>query len=288
MEANEGESGIRVAFFLNLGFAILELFGGMWVNSMAILSDALHDAGDSLSLGLAWYLERYSHKGRDVRYSYGYRRFSLLGALANAIILITGGLWMLSAAIPRLLHPEPANAPGMALFAVVGIVINGAAALRAKSDKTLNAQVVVWHLLEDVLGWVAVLIVSFVLWFTDLEILDPLLSILITLYILYNVTGNLRKTLSLFLQAVPEDVDVAQIERQLQDIAGVQSSHHTHVWSLDGKHHVLSTHLVIAADAGREEILRIKRTVHAAIATLDCEHTTIEIEYADEECGLKG
>jgi len=160
--------------------------------------------------------------------------------------------------------------------------------LRAKSDKTLNAQVVVWHLLEDVLGWVAVLIVSFVLWFTDLEILDPLLSILITLYILYNVTGNLRKTLSLFLQAVPEDVDVAQIKRQLQDIAGVQSSHHTHVWSLDGEHHVLSTHLVVAADAGREEILRIKRAVHAAIANLDCEHTTIEIEYADEECGLKG
>ncbi|MFQ5434180.1 MAG: cation diffusion facilitator family transporter, partial [Anaerolineae bacterium] len=140
------------------------------------------DLGDSFSLGLAWLLERKAQKGSTSQFSYGYGRFSLLSALINTIVMVTGSLLVLSRVIPRLLNPEPTNAPGMFLFAVIGILVNGAAAWRLRGEAGLNARVVSWHMIEDVLGWAAVLIVSVVLFFTDAYILDPLLSILITLY----------------------------------------------------------------------------------------------------------
>jgi cobalt-zinc-cadmium efflux system protein len=211
-----GSTGnIKVAFFLNLAFTIFEIIGGIWTNSLAITSDALHDLGDSFSLGLSWYLENYAQRGKSERYSYGYRRFSLLGALSNIIILIVGGLFVLSQAIPRLLDPEPSNAQGMVLFAIVGVVVNGLAAMQMRGSPGFSARTVTWHLIEDVLGWVAVLIVSVVLLFTDLHILDPILSVLITLYVLYNALRGLRSMSALFLQAVPENVSVQEIEEQL-------------------------------------------------------------------------
>jgi len=278
---------IRIAFFLNLAFTVFEVVGGLFTNSLAILSDALHDLGDSFSLGLSWYMEKRSAQGSDERYSYGYRRFSLLAALVNTVVLIAGSLFILSEAIPRLFNPQHSNAQGMALLAVVGIAVNGLAALRLRGGQTLNAQVVAWHLLEDVLGWIAVLIVSIVLLFRDIHILDPLLSILITTYVLINVLRNLRKTIALFLQAVPESIDLGAVELALLAIPNVKSTHHTHIWSLDGEHHVLTTHLVVEADASKDELLRVKSDVTALAQNLNFEHTTIELEYEDENCAMK-
>ena len=280
-------NGLGTAFLLNFGFTILELIGGVWTNSVAITADALHDLGDTISLGLAWFLGRYAEKRQDQYYSYGYRRYSLLGALVNTIVLIVGGLIVLSEAIPRLLSPEPANAPGMIAFAIVGVIVNGLAVWRVKGERSLNAQVVAWHLLEDVLGWVAVLIVSLVLLFTDFYILDPILSVLITFYVLYNVIGNLRKTLAIFLQAVPEGIDINDIQHRLAAIEGVQSTHHTHVWSLDGEHHVLTTHLVVTDEAPKTAILEVKRRAIDIANNHDFDHVTIEIEYESEDCRLK-
>lgn len=278
---------IRLAFFLNLGFTLLEIVGGLLTKSIAILSDALHDLGDSLSLGIAWYLSRYSERGSDARFSYGYRRFSLLGALISTLILVVGSLYILSEAVPRLRQPELPNAPGMALFAVIGIAVNGFAALRLRGGRSMNAQAVGWHLMEDVLGWVAVLVVSIVLLFWDVPILDPLLSIAITFYVLFNVLRNLNQTVRLFLQGVPADVDIEAVEQQLQAIPGVRSTHHTHVWSLDGEHHVLSTHLVVDGDAAKAEICRIKGAAIGLVDDVAFEHTTIEIEYEDENCRMR-
>jgi len=285
--AHGDTADIKLAFFLNLGFTILEIVGGLLTNSVAILSDALHDLGDSLSLGIAWYLSRYSERERDVHFSYGYRRFSLLGALVTTLILVVGSLYVLYEAVPRLRNPVMPDAQGMALFAVIGIAVNGYAALRLRGGRSLNAQAVGWHLIEDVLGWIAVLIVSIVLLFVDVPILDPLLSIAITLYVLFNVLRNLNNTIRLFLQGVPKDVDIEAIKAQLQAIPGVRSTHHTHVWSLDGEHHVLSTHLVVDGAATREDVYRVKG---AAIRLFDedaYEHVTIEIEYEDEGCRLR-
>jgi cobalt-zinc-cadmium efflux system protein len=276
---------IRVAFFLNLGFTLFEIVGGLYTNSLAILSDALHDLGDSFSLGLAWYLERHSHKESDKKYSYGYRRFSLLAALINTIILIVGSLIILAKAIPRLVDPQHSNAAGMVVLALFGIAVNGFAALRVRRGGTLNAQVITWHLLEDVLGWIAVLIVSISLLITDSHILDPILSILISMYVLYNVVRNLRKTLALFLQAVPDAIELVEVEHSLQQIPLVVSAHHTHIWSLDGENHVLTTHLIVEDSASTEDLRRIKRDVRAITRNIPLAHSTVELEY-EADCSM--
>jgi cobalt-zinc-cadmium efflux system protein len=279
-------NNIRIAFFLNLGFTILEIFGGLWTNSLAILSDAVHDLGDSLSLGLAWFLDRYSKRTRDERYSYGYRRFSMLGALVNTIVLIVGAFLVLSRAIPRLLEPEQSNAPGMVAFALIGIVINGVAVLRLRGDKSMNARVVAWHLLEDVFGWVAVLIVAVILLFADVPILDPILSIVITAYVLYNVVKNLSATLSLFLQGVPEGYDIDTIEKDIKGVENVQSTHHTHIWSLDGEHHVLTTHIVVDEETSKEQVLCLRDDIRDLLKFYEFSHLTVEIEFGDKDCGM--
>lgn len=284
---NNTTTNLKIAFWLNLAFTLLEIFGGLWTNSMAILADALHDLGDSLSLGVAWYLGEYAQKESDQRYSYGYGRFSLLGALVNAIVLVGGSLFILSKTLPRLFQPEPTSGAGMIGFALIGIIINGVAALRLRGERSMNARLVAWHLLEDVLGWVAVLIVGITLLFVEIYILDPILSILITLYVLYHVISNLRETLQLFLQAAPPEVDLADIDRRLAAIEGVQSTHHTHMWSLDGERHVLSTHLLVDSAAAKADVTRIKCAAKEICADLALDHLTIEIEYEDEDCHLR-
>lgn len=281
-------SNIQVAFFLNLAFTLLEFVGGLWTNSMAIVADAIHDLGDTASLGLSWYLERFSQRGSSRTFSYGYRRFSLLGALLSGGVLIGGSLFVLSEAVPRLLGPQPTNAPGMLALALLGVLVNGAAALRMRSSTGLNARMVGWHLLEDVLGWVAVLIVSIVLLFTDeWYFLDPLLSLAITLFVLLNAARNLRSVMRIFLQAAPEGMDVGAIDEELRQLPHVQSTHHTHLWSLDGERNVLTTHLVVRADASKATIVEAKDRARRIAARLGADHVTVEVEYADEDCTMR-
>ena len=286
IRANSTTANLRTAFVLNLIFAILEVIGGLLTNSVAILSDAVHDLGDSLSLGLAWNLDRIAQRNGDAQFSYGYRRFSLLGAIISTIVLIIGSIIILVEAIPRLLAPEPTNAKGMIVFAVLGVVVNGVAALRLRGEKSHNARAIAWHLIEDVLGWVSVLAVSIILLFTDFYILDPLLSIVITIFILFNVLKNFKQTLVVFLQAVPEDVDVVSIDEQLTEIEHVCSTHHTHVWSLDGEHHVLTSHLVVDEGTSKESIVRIRKDVLSLVRELEFAHSTIEIEFGEDDCGV--
>ena len=181
---NHSEGNIKVAFLLNLSFAIIELIGGFWTNSVAILSDALHDFGDSLTLGLSWYFAKVARREKDETYTYGYKRFSILAAFINSIVLVTGSIFILFEAIPRLVHPETPNTSGMIILAIGGIIVNGAAAFRLSNGKNLNEKVVYTHLLEDILGWIAVLIGALVMHFFDSPIIDPLLSVLISVYIL--------------------------------------------------------------------------------------------------------
>jgi cobalt-zinc-cadmium efflux system protein len=277
---------LRLAFFLNLAFAILELVGGFLTNSVAILAGALHDLGDSTTLAVSWFLERVSQKDQDKRYSYGYKRFSLLGAVFSAMVLLTGSLFIFYEAIQRLISPQPSDARGMILFAVVGIAVNGAAVLRIRHEKNMNTRMIAWHLLDDVLGWSAVLIMSIVLYFADIRFLDPVFSLLITVFVVFNVFKNLRKTIVLFLQAVPEKINIKDLEARIRGMQMVRDVHHTHVWSLDGEQNVLTTHIVLESGAKREEIRRIKCLIHEMIPQYDLVHTTIEFEYLDEDCSM--
>lgn len=283
---HQNEENIKVAFFLNLGFAIAEIIGGVITNSMAILADALHDFGDSLSLAFSWRMERLSDKKGDQRYSYGYKRFSLLSALISAIVLLVGSIFIISEAIQRISNPQHSNAQGMLIFALVGIAVNGYAALRTSHGKNMNSKVISWHMLEDVLGWAAVLVVSIVLLVKDIHVLDPLLSLGVTAIVLFNVIKNLKKTLSLFLQGVPESVNIAVIEDEIMNMGMVSGIHHTHVWSLDGEQHVLTTHVVLCEGAKKEQIRAIKGKIKELSERHGLAHTTVEFEYMEDDCSM--
>ncbi len=284
---NSSGSNIKLAFILNLGFAILEMVGGILVNSVAILSDALHDLGDSLSLGMAWILERKSKKPGDKKFTFGYQRYSLLGALINGIILIAGSLFIIIEAIERFLSPQESNALGMLFFAFVGVAVNGYAAFRLKEGKTLNEKVAFWHMLEDVLGWVAVLLASLIMMVTDSTYIDPALSILITLFILWQVIKRLKETALIFLQGAPPKVSIAQVEEKLIGIDGVSSLHHTHLWSLDGEQNVFTTHIKLSKKIENMQQLAIVRNqIASVLEPFNFSHHTIELEMNNEVCRL--
>ena len=272
------------AFFLNVTFTIIEFIGGWLANSTAIMADAVHDLGDSLSIGFAWILSRFSNKKASDKYSYGYRRLSLFGALVNCIVLVIGSIWVLYEAIPRLSDPEMPVVEGMLGLALLGVAVNGYAVFKLKAGETLNEKVLTWHLLEDVLGWVAVLIVSIVLLFVELPILDPLLSIGFTLFILFNVFKNLKSTLILFLQAAPDEETQDKIRRSLTQLPEVNGIHHIHFWSLDGESHVLTAHLELVDKFDVNELIRLKEQVAKELSSYNLSHTTIEFEFPDEDC----
>lgn len=276
---------IGVAFFLNLAFAILEIIGGLWTNSMAILADALHDLGDSLALGFTWHFAKVSEKKGDADYTFGYRRFSLLGALVMAMTLLGGGILVLVRAIPRIINPEPSNAQGMIAFAIAGVLVNGIAALRMHGGHSLSERVVTWHFVEDVLGWIAVLIAAIVMHVSNISIIDPILSILITSYVLWNIGKRLKETLVILLQGVPEGLTVELLESEISKICGVMGVHHTHVWTQDGEHHVLSTHILCDPDSSIRQCAELRTTVKSRLAKLGVPHATIEMEPAlGEDC----
>ena len=256
------------------------------MNSVAIMSDAIHDLGDSLSLGTAWYLDNKSKQEYDEKFSFGYSRFSLLGALINSIVLIAGSIFVIYEAVGRILNPEHSDASGMIVFAVIGVLVNGYAAWKMSGGKSLNEKVVSWHLLEDVLGWVAVLIVGIVLKFKDIHYLDPALSLVITAYILWGVIRRLRETLFVFLQGVPNEIDLKEIEKEILAIDKVQSVHHLHVWSLEGENHVFTSHIKLKNIDSFDQIKRVKEEVYSVLKRYRFEHYTIQTELDTESCDL--
>jgi|TARA_B100001146_G_C16172127_1_gene430581 cobalt-zinc-cadmium efflux system protein len=283
---HHSSNNIKVAFFLNFAFTILEIIGGLYVNSIAIISDAIHDLGDTISLGTSWYLEEKSYKKSNKKFSFGYKRFSLLGALINSIILIIGSLYVITEAVGRILEPEHTDAKGMIFFAVIGVLVNGYAAWKLSSGKTMNEKVASWHLVEDVLGWVAVLVVGIILNFKDIHYLDPALSLLITIYILWNVFIRLKQTLFIFLQGVPEDLDINEIESKILNIDFVNSIHHMHVWSLEGEHNVFTAHIKIDDNSNLNNFKKVKFDVKDILKEYKFEHYTVEVEFNDENCDL--
>ncbi len=272
---------ISVVFFLNAFFVVVELVGGILTNSIAILSDALHDFGDCLSLAVAWILQKKAKKGSDNKYSYGYKRFSLLGSVFLSGVLTISSIFVIFEAVKRLAAPETVHAEGMLWLAVAGIVINGAAALRIKKGESLNEKAVFLHVMEDVLGWVAVLIVSVVMMFVDMPILDPILSIAISLWVLVNVYGNIKETFKVFLQAIPDNVDITALENNLNNIPEVKSIHDLHLWTLDGISHVMSLHVVTNS---LDDSCIIKEKIHEIGELVGINHITVEIEIEDDKC----
>lgn len=275
------EKNILIAFILNLGFSIFEFFGGIFTNSVAILSDSIHDIGDAISIGVSYFLEKKSKKGADKNYTYGYIRYSVLGGLITTVILMVGSILVIYNAIGRIINPVEVNYHGMIIFAVIGLVLNLIAAYVTKEGDSINQKSVNLHMLEDVLGWIVVLIGAIIMNFTDIKIIDPIMSIGVALFILINTLENLKKVLNLFLEKTPYNIDIDELKTHLLKIEDVEDVHHIHVWSIDGFNNYATMHIVSKS----KNIDEVKHKIREELEEHNICHSILETE--TEICGEK-
>ena len=273
------EKNILIAFLLNLSFAVFELIGGLWTGSVAILSDSVHDLGDAAGIGISWLLEKKSKRPCDEIYTYGYARYSVLGSIIVTLILLAGSTAVIVNAVSRILHPTAIHYTGMIVFAVVGVTVNLVAAFVTREGDSLNQKAVNLHMLEDVLGWAVVLVGAVIMRLTDFTLLDPLLSIAVAVFILIHAAENLKETVGLFLEKVPENISVNEIRQHILQIDGILDVHHIHLWSMDGQQHYATMHLVSNADPHD-----VKERVREELCQHGITHVTLELEREGKPC----
>ncbi len=253
------------ALFLNFGFCLLEFVGGYLASSVALVSDAVHDLGDSLSLALAWWLERVSNKKSNERFTYGFRRFSVLSALISSVVIITSAIFIIFSAWQRLLNPQVVDSDLVLIFSLLGIAVNSFGFWRLSKGGSLNEKVIKYHLLEDILGWVLVLLGALAMKWGGWFWVDPLLAILIALWMIKNMWTYLKSSVGIFLQAWPESLLLPDIEKFILAFPSVHSVHHIHAWTLDGEKHVLSFHLELKDGVSFVEANRIKNEIKSSL-----------------------
>ena len=273
------QKNILIAFIFNLSFSVFEFVGGIFTGSIAILSDAVHDIGDAATIGLSYFLEKKSGRQPDESHTYGYARYSVLGGFITTVILLAGSVAVIICAMKRLMNPAEINYDGMIIFALVGVVVNFLAAYFTREGDSINQKAVNLHMLEDVLGWLVVLVGAVVMRFTDFYIIDPLMSIGVAVFILINAVRNLSRVADLFLEKTPEGVAIVEIKEHLLEIDGVADVHHIHIRSLDGHRHYATMHIVAGVDWHI-----IKDKVRSELREHGIVHSTIETESVGEEC----
>lgn len=276
------EKNILIAFSLNLCFSIIEFAGGIITGSVAIISDAIHDIGDATSIGISYFLEKRSKKQPDEKYTYGYARYSVIGGLITTIVLLFGSMLVIYNAVKRILDPVEINYSGMIILSILGVCINFTAALITREGNSLNQKAVNLHMLEDVLGWIIVLIGAIVMNFTDIAIIDPIMSIGVAVFILINAIRNLKDIFNLFLEKTPESISIDEVKEHLSEIEGVIDVHHIHIWSMDGHYNYATMHIV--TDSNHHEI---KEKVREELLDHWITHVTLELEDKGEHCDSK-
>ena len=277
------ERNILIAFLLNLGFSIFEIIGGFLTGSIAISTDAIHDFGDAISIGISFLLEKKSNKKPDNKYTFGYRRYSIIGAFITTMILTTGSILMIIESIKRLINPIIVKSNQMIIIAIIGVIINFIATYVTHGGKSLNQRSVNIHMLEDVLGWIIVLIGSIIMKFTNLYFIDSIMSILVSCFILYHASKNMSEILDLVLEKTPDDIDIKEIKKKIEEIDSVIEVHHIHVWSLDSINNLLTMHVV--TNTKDEE--NLKKEIRKQLKKLKINHSTLELEKETEKCDSK-
>jgi len=273
------QKNILIAFLLNLLFSIIEFIGGIITNSVAIISDSIHDMGDAMCIGISYILERKSTKKPDNKYTYGYVRYSLLGSIITTFILLGGSILVIYKSILRLFNPVEINYDGMILFAILGAIINFLAAYFTKDGDSLNQKSVNLHMLEDVLGWIVVLIGAIIMRFTDIKVIDSILSIGVALFIFINALKTLKNIIDIFLEKIPDNIDVEEIKKHLLELDEVIDVHHIHIRSIDGFNNYATMHIVTDCD-----YKKIKSKIKSELKEHGISHTTIEFEETNEKC----
>lgn len=272
------EKNILIAFILNISFSLFEFFGGLFTNSVAILSDSIHDLGDAISIGISYFLEKKSKKKADKKYTYGYIRYSVLGGVITTSILLVGSILVIISAVKRIFHPVEVNYSGMIIFAIVGVILNFIAAYVTRDGDSINQKSVNLHMLEDVLGWIVVLVGAIIMNFTDIKVLDSIMSIGVALFILINSLNNLKKVVDIFLEKTPDDINIDELKKHLLKIDNVEDIHHIHVWSIDGYNNYATMHIVV----DQKNVSLVKKKIREELLEHNICHAILETE--DEAC----
>ena len=266
---------VWIAFFLNLSYAIVEFIAGGIFGSSAVLADSVHDLGDAIAIGISALLETISNREEDRHYTLGYKRFSLLGALVTAVILITGSILVILENIAKIFHPQSVNDEGIFWLGIIAITINVLASLVIRKGQTKNESILSLHFLEDTLGWVAVILMAIVLRFTDWYILDPLLSIAISFFILSKALPRFWSTLKIFLDAVPEGVDIQKIKTDLAELDHVASINQLNLWTMDGLEKNAIVHVCLKE---MEHMETCKESIRIFLKDCGFQNITIEVD----------
>ncbi len=273
------EKNIFIAFLLNVSFSIFELFGGIFTRSIAIVSDAIHDFGDAISIGISYFLEKKSKTKANDKYTYGYARYSILGALLTNTILIVGSILVIYNSILRIFNPVEINYNGMIIFAIIGVIVNFLAAYFTRKGESLNQQSVNLHMLEDVLGWAVVLIGAVIMRYTNITIIDPIMSIIVALYIVSHAGKNFENIINVFLEKTPNNISIDEIKENLLKLDNILDIHHIHIWTIDGIKNYATMHIVTSSKSKK-----IKENVRKELLNFNITHVTLELESENESC----
>ena len=269
------KKSIWLAFFLNLSFAIVEFIAGGVFGSSTVLADSVHDLGDAIAIGLSAYLETISNREEDSHYTLGYKRFSLLGALITAVILITGSVLVILENITKIFHLQPINDKGILWLGIIAISVNVLASLVIRKGQTKSESILSLHFLEDILGWLAVILMVIILRFTDWYILDPLLSLVISFFILSKAIPRFWSTLKIFLDAVPEGVDIKQVKSRLEQLDYVASVNQLNLWTMDGLEKNAIIHVCLE---GVKHMEVCKESIRDLLKDCGFQNITIEVD----------
>ena len=271
---------VWVAFFLNLSYAIVEFIAGGIFGSSAVLADSVHDLGDAIAIGISAFLETISNREEDRRYTLGYKRFSLLGALVTSVILITGSILVILENITKIFNPQPVNDEGILWLGIIAVSTNVLASLVVRKGKTKNESILSLHFLEDTLGWLAVILMAIILRFTDWYILDSLLSLVISIFILTKTLPRFWSALKIFLEAVPEGVEAGNLEKDLETLTNVKSVNQLSIWSMDGLENNAIIHICIK---DWEKIMETKEAVRQFLEERGVQNITIEVDTSQSD-----
>ena len=266
---------VWVAFFLNLTYAIVEFIAGGVFGSSAVLADSVHDLGDAISIGISAFLETISNREEDRQYTLGYKRFSLLGALVTVVILITGSILVILENTTKLFNPQPVNDEGILWLGMIAVTINVLASLVVRKGQTKNESILSLHFLEDTLGWLAVILMAIILRFTDWYILDPLLSLVISIFILSKAIPRFWSALKIFLDAVPKGVETSDLEKDIEALTNVNSVNQLSIWSMDGLENNAIVHICIK---DWEQMMETKEVVRQCLEERGVQNITIEVD----------
>ena len=266
---------VWLAFFLNLTYAIVEFIAGGVFGSSAVLADSVHDLGDAIAIGISAFLESISNREEDSHYTLGYKRFSLLGAMITAVILMTGSVLVILENIAKIFHPQPVNDEGILWLGIIAVSINVLASLVVRKGKTKNESILSLHFLEDTLGWLAVILMAIILRFTDWYILDPLLSLAISFFILSKALPRFWSTLKIFLDAVPEGVDIQKIKTDLAELDHVASINQLNLWTMDGLEKNAIVHVCLKE---MEHMETCKESIRIFLKDCGFQNITIEVD----------